>query len=785
MVTASSVSRLRPIPERFRRLSGRRLPWTALAAAGLCAGAAVGPLQFLPRVHGQTNPPASTPALGSGAADNARGQSTSPSPACESADDIVAVDARAPWRLEGEGLTDLRPAPGEPGRLQATLTSPQRGRTLIKLPLASFRDLGRRWPVGLAGPFQVRVRWRGTRSTNDSDGGDTPRLGLYFKDAHWQLHETAPVAFELKTGRDDLRLELPPEAARDLTELGILLDWPHHEAAADGTLVVTLERLVLRVGPRRTTPYWPEGDRIRSLAPDARWHPDGTYQGIVALSGIERVNTPTSVGPTTVLDCNLDARDRLRWRGVAWLELGPAAPLDLAGRGVFVTLRAPTEFVSTLDRRCSVSVGLRDTNGGMFWDRGHAFTTAGAAVTAGVYPEMRFPPGSSFCSEHFDVRRVDAVGVAVHLQGRPPTTFKGQITLEDPRIVALPEELAVRRDRIAERIGRDNWMNTIAQRAAAADSSRSSVPLRRPVPIGRFLENVGVNYPWPKGVYAPVGRRSVGSLHGGFSSCAAQLRQDFEFLVRHHVRLVRIWLFGDARTGIIEQSDRRLALDPLVMPDLRALLSIAEEFPSLRLIPVLFDFHIANGVEREHLGVVGEHPDWLQDPARREELLDVLEPALELLAGHPGVAFIDLMNEPEHAIAVDTDDMRAFLTALAGRVHRCGMKGSDSRRPRCTIGSALTIYAPFWASTGIDLTTCHWFEMVSLSHPLGQHPAALDPAAAIMTEVDPTVGVDRALTAVWQSGFAGACFWSLNSDDGYPFREQADAFRRWVENHQR
>ncbi len=119
---------------------------------------------------------------------------------------------------------------------------------------------------------------------------------------------------------------------------------------------------------------------------------------------------------------------------------------------------------------------------------------------------------------------------------------------------------------------------------------------------------------------------------------------------------------------------------------------------------------------------------------------------------------------------------RSKGTELAGRVHR------HPRHVPCTVGSATALYAPFWRPTGIDFPTCHWFEKIDPSHPLGQHAAALTPGVALLTEVDPGVGVAAALSRLWQAGFRGGLFWSLNAGDAYEFRgPPAEAFQRWVD----
>lgn len=504
------------------------------------------------------------------------------------------------------------------------------------------------------------------------------------------------------------------------------------------------------------------------------WQVEPTYRGISAAA-------PS--GDAVQLRVDLDWRDPPRRSGVVWVDVsGFTALSDAPTRGVFATLRCANNAetrAAALPVTFRASTGLRDADGNVFWGKATPVPADGSPTTAGMYPELRFPLPQGFRSERLDPARIVAVGIKLDVIDDKRRTFNGLVTIDSLRIAAIPDDFRTHRDRIAERIGRENWLTTLKLQVPAGPPGPSAASSRtnaaEPVPISAFCENSGVNYPWPAGFYAGVGRHSGGAEQGGFSSCADKIAEDFNYLARHHVRLVRVFLFCDARTGIIV-TDAGLVLDRFALDDIRALLSAAEKAPSLRLVPVLFDFLIADGVRQEDAYPVGEHPDWISDPAKRRSLVDAIQPAMELLCAHPQVAFIDLMNEPEHAAAVDADAMWLFLRELADRIHR------NPRRMACTVGSGNAVYAPFWLSTGIDFPTSHWFGKIDATHALGDRSTALPAAVTIMTELDPSVGVESALTKLWQSGFRGGLFWSLNAGDAYEFRgPPAEAFKRWVD----
>lgn len=658
----------------------------------------------------------------------------------------IRLDVRAPWRARG-ALGGLRPDPADPSVMLAAFEADGAGS--IALRPADIPGLAVRWPVGLAGPFVADVVIEPRSETSPDDG----RIVAYAKDPYWRMREFPGEADPGGGAGPAWRVTIPVPAARDLTEIGVAI-----RGGAKGSIVgIRLAPLVLRASARHEPVRPPEGLRVCTLGAERRWRPDTAYLGVTGV---------THRDGKAVLTCRLDPKDRLRRNGVVWVDVtDEGRPLDASELGAFVTLRGPAEYVCGEEVECGVGVGMRDADGGLFWGRGRPTLEPEEATAVGFYPEMRFPPSLAFCSERFDARRVVGVGVRVRMDGRKAKPFAGELVVEDLRLVQIPPNYRARRDRIAERIGRENWLCSLPASPKSGDG---------PVPIKQFLENVGVNYPWPRGMYAPVGARPWAPGEGGFSACVDRLAADFEYLVAHRVRLVRLFLFCDGRTGIVEDEHGRLRLDVFAVRDIRALLDTVGRYPSLRLIPTLFDFHLANGVERENLAVVGEHPDWIADPSRCNELLETIQPAIDLLAGHPQVAYIDLINEPEHAAGVEPDDMRSFVAAMAERVHR-------TPGARCTVGSASANYAAFWLSCGIDFATCHWFDRIELSHPLGQHPAALDPSRVCMTEVDPGAGAGRALTKLWEAGYGGACFWSLNAEDEYAFRgKPAEEFREWV-----
>src|SRR6185503_14603515 len=116
-----------------------------------------------------------------------------------------------------------------------------------------------------------------------------------------------------------------------------------------------------------------------------------------------------------------------------------------------------------------------------------------------------------------------------------------------------------------------------------------------------------------------------GEPHGGFSDPATQALLDAKFaeLSASGVRTVRYMsLFADLRAGVTFAEDGTpTGFTEHVDADIEALFDAARRH-HLRLIPVLLDFGIADTVTQEaDAGAVGEHPDVITDPAKRQALL--------------------------------------------------------------------------------------------------------------------------------------------------------------------
>lgn len=693
----------------------------------------------------------------------ARTLSDSTAKQAESSTTIVRVDASFPWSDcdQNGAIQKLRRDPQNAKRLLVDLRlNPATNKAMICLSLAEVAELASRPPVGLAAPFSVTLnvppQFVGKRSSPNG-------WALWYKDSLSRWHES-PGSWQNIDSAGNHTIALPPVQASDLTEIGLYIGLGPGNFEYTGPVTVSVDQLWFRRSkpPEHVGPE--EGETVMTLDSPSLWRPGSSFKGIAAVEA--------GKDGSIILKCDLDSLDRTKRSGVAVARLDQIPdlkpPLDMTTLGLFLSVKAPKEFVAKGKFSSGVHAGLIDA-ANVFWSRWETVTEADRWVTAAIYPQTDYPLPFTFRSADFDPTRIAAVAVRLTVDQADPLRFQGEISLKNVRIVRLPEELRVERQRV-----------TSALRPLMGESSPSRRELSRaPAPLETFIQNLGVNYPWPFETYPGIGVRSWDPTQGGFSSKLQQIRRDFRYLESVSVRLVRVFIAGDCRTGVLERNGT-IRLDHFALRDIDGLLRVFEEHPKLRLVPVIFDFTMADQETRERMVRVGEHPDWIKEETLRKRLLDAVEPILTKLATHPQVAFIDLFNEPEHIKAVSPDAYVSFIQDMAERIRKL------NPAMKVTVGSRTSVDASFWQLPVRDwLPTFHWFDKIEIDKlPLGYAPSSIDRNVAIVTEVDPTVGVSYALDTLWKEGFGGALFWSLNANDGMPFRgKPAEELRSWVATH--
>jgi hypothetical protein len=223
--------------------------------------------------------------------------------------------------------------------------------------------------------------------------------------------------------------------------------------------------------------------------------------------------------------------------------------------------------------------------------------------------------------------------------------------------------------------------------------------------------------------------------------------------------VVRWFLFADGRaldatTGLTERGS----------DDMQALLDAADDADT-DLIPVLFDYKLLDGAAYfDGVQLFGRSRQ-VREPT---PLIDrLVRPWVEAFGDHPRLRAIEVINEPEWALAgpralvddpVSAGEMQAFVAAVR-----------DALRPHTaapiTVGSAsLDDMMRLWTDAGLDTLSFHHYTGAPLTTPAD----ALGLSVPVWVgEVSTTTAPARDLEDAYRLGYAGALLWSQTGEDAH------------------
>ena len=251
----------------------------------------------------------------------------------------------------------------------------------------------------------------------------------------------------------------------------------------------------------------------------------------------------------------------------------------------------------------------------------------------------------------------------------------------------------------------------------------------------------GANLPWI----------NYGSDIGSATGFANDLATLYSDLDQWKGSTVRVFLFCDLRSGItFDASGNPISFNGSAFNDMQALLDVAKAF-DIKLIPVLFDYMIADGKSGTYLG---EHSDLITDASKKQKLLDLFSTFFDRFAGDSSIYAWDVMNEPEFAGAVSIDDAHSFVSDFVKLIH------SKSDNALVTLGSARRDWmVKYWTDIGLDVYQFHYYDSMESSTPLNDPVSQLNlDKPVIAGELQPD-SVSSKLSTLSSDGYAGGLFW--------------------------
>jgi hypothetical protein len=300
--------------------------------------------------------------------------------------------------------------------------------------------------------------------------------------------------------------------------------------------------------------------------------------------------------------------------------------------------------------------------------------------------------------------------------------------------------------------------------------------LAGPALAGGF--SLGLNYPW----HQEGGQHLYGGMFGEMTPAQrTAIEAHFRTMQEDGITALRLWLLADGWRWPTFTAGRPDPLPERFVEDLRWFARAAHSH-GIRIQPAIWDFYINR-----------KHRHWVADEAIARDLATrVVAPLVAALAGEPGIASWDVMNEPDW-ITVRRDDrgpdpdpardlppdlgashdlavMRRFMSLHVDAIHAAGA--------RATIGCAAAKWVHMWKGLGLDEYQVHFYPPASAAFLGDQQFRFLLPAVSrlkldrpcILGEFPPNLrrtDLTDVLDIIRSKGYAGAWAWSYFGH-GYP-----------------
>ena len=301
--------------------------------------------------------------------------------------------------------------------------------------------------------------------------------------------------------------------------------------------------------------------------------------------------------------------------------------------------------------------------------------------------------------------------------------------------------------------------------ATAPSASESAVRTVSALPPGNRIPwkgqdwyLFGANMAWVK-----WGRDFGGGAGDGVSSAEtrATVNERFGNAKANGVNVVRWWVFeGDAWQINRDDSGMPTGLNEAIYQDFDAALELAEAH-DITYVFVLFS-------APSHLP-----ESWLNNPAQRKQLGNVLAPLFARYADNPRVMSWEVFNEPDFDVwkgKVGEEPMRETVREVVNSIH-------GNSKALATVGMAMLDGLPMSKGLGLDYYQAHWYDYMQ--------PGDWCALCTNYEDVRQRFGLDAPLVIgefylgpdiesphirledFYSKGYAGAWAWSLYPESTY------------------
>jgi len=488
------------------------------------------------------------------------------------------------------------------------------------------------------------------------------------------------------------------------------------------------------------------------------------------VAKISRINGSASVA----LSFKSHSPDPEKRSSVVYFNLN--SETNMAGMFLFTSVEVRGGIVGQGHQGSRVFLELHDANGKAMYGPHIRIPQEGKKIHIVMRPTVSEPMPTGSFQNNFDLTRVVKIGLRFAL-GNSVNSFpaNGRLYIEDILAITNTELIASLLPKPDNRrVTQDTINLTYQYRKLKWKTEKKN-----------FF--VGINYPWH--YYGmDVGQNPYGQPeNAGWSANQEKLIADFEMFKESGIDIVRIYIFFDLRTGLTYQDGKLLAFDKYVWRDIESIF-VAAHKTDMKIIPVLFDFGVADGQGKDNGS--GEHPELLFFQDKHNFLAYLMRSTLQAMNawnekyGEPVFA-VELMNEPENMAMLIIpgyfEALKNWLKDLINIIH-------NETSFKVTLGSySIVDMQKWWKDLDIDAWQFHFYRYMAAEHeqnPIDLRREKVDLSGPVFAGEYEPEDIVKNLKALKENGYGGIIFWAWNTNDGFKL-ESSERFKEisdWILN---